>query len=114
MNFQVELIEIKREIRDLKTAQTLPSWFSMNNANAPVPAGTYSGPHTWTIHYEDVGDTNTPITSVAYDTGTTLLPYDASTNTQKIEWSPIGTTVYVATTFHVASSRPIASITTDF
>lgn len=114
-DIQDQLIEFEREIRDLKTAQAIPGYVSMNRATGTIPARTYSGTFTWTIHYEDVGDTNAPITMLnATQTGDTLLQYDPATNTQKFEMHRTNETVYVAATFTVISTRTIASITQDF
>lgn len=114
-DIQAQIIDFEREIRDLKTAQAIPGYISMNRASGTVPAQTYNGTYTWTIHYEDVGDTNPPITlQHAYQTGDTLLPYDPATNTQKFEMHRTNETLYVATTFTIISSRPITSITQDF
>lgn len=114
-DIQAQIIDFERELRDLKTAQTIPGYISMNRSSGTIPARTYNGTYTWTIHYEDVGDTNPPITMLnTYATGDTLLPYDQSTNTQKYEMHRTNETIYVATTFTVISSRPISSITRDF
>lgn len=114
-DIQQKIITAEQELRDLKTAQAIPGYVSMNRSTGTIPARTYSGTYTWTIHYEDVGDTNPPITMLnTYATGDTLLPYDPSTNTQKFEMHRTNETVYVATTFTVISTRTIASITQDF
>lgn len=115
MDFQERFNQIQCEIRDLKTAQAIPGFVAFNTATGQIPAQTYSGTYTWTIQYEDVSDTNAPITVLAAPgSGDTLLEYDPDTNTQKFEMHRTNETVYVATIFRVISSRPIASITKDF
>lgn len=114
-DIQEQIIEFEREIRDLKTAQAIPGYISMHRKSGTIPARTYSGTYTWTIQYEDVGDTNAPVSLInAAGTGDTLLAYDANTNTQKFEMHRTNETVYVATSFTIISTRPITSITQDF
>lgn len=114
-DIQSVIIEAEREILELKTAQAIPGYVSMNRATGTIPARTYSGTYTWTIHYEDVGDTNPPIAMLhSIQTGNALLPYDPATNTQKYEMHRVNETVYVATSFTVISTRRIISITQDF
>lgn len=111
MIFQDELIDLEREIRDLKTAQTKPSNTQFYRATATLPAGTWSGSHEWTITFEDVGDTTAPIVYTNSSTYVSLEPYDSANNQQKLEW--FSTSAYYASdqTFIIMSSRPIASIT---
>ena len=114
-NIQQEIIDLEREIRDLKTAQVLAGLSRMWRESHNIPTGTYSGTYTWTIHYEDVGDTNAPITYLYYTDAWSLRKYDSATNTQKVElyadpseyWG--GDAIFI-----VASSRKISSITQDF
>lgn len=110
-NLQAELIAIKNEIRDLKTAQTMPGYSKMYTSTAVLPAGTYSGTYTWTIRYEDVGSNDAPITAMQHGDAFTLLPYNASTNTQKIEMALMGSsTSSLQDLIRVYSSRPITAI----
>lgn len=114
-NIQQEIIDLEREIRDLKTAQVLAGLCRMWRKQQPIQTGTYSGTYTWTIHYKDVGDTNAPITYLCYDDSWSLRKYNSATNTQKVElyadpseyWG--GDAIFI-----VASSREISSITQDF
>lgn len=108
-DLQAELEAIEREIRDLKTAQTMPGFATMHSAQATLPAGTYSGAYTWTITYEDVGSTDAPVTTANHGTGFCLLPYNSSTNTQKLEMFVSNMTT-VQDTIYIYSTRPIASV----
>lgn len=115
MDLQERYNRLQQEIRDLKTAQTIPGLVQFYQATGDIPAQTYSGTYTWTIKYVDVNDTNPPITYLqSTATGDTLLGYNPATNSQKFEMHRTNETVYVATSFRVISSRPIASITKDF
>lgn len=113
MDLQAEFMRLKQEIRDLKTAQTQPSTFTLNRERVEVPAGTYSGTYTWTVQYEDVGDTNAPITSYDAGSGWSLRPYNSTTNTQKVELHVSNMTT-TATFYYIYSTRPMASVTKDF
>lgn len=108
-NLQAELIAIKNEIRDLKTAQTMPGYSTMYSASATLPAGTYAGTYTWTITYDDVGSTDAPITTASYGTGFSLLPFNPTYNTQKLEMS-IESLTTTQNTIPIYSTRPIASV----
>lgn len=115
MDFQSRYNRLQQEVRDLKTAQTIPGLVQFYQKRGTIPAGTYSGVYTWTIHYADVKDTNPPIAYLSNpQTGDTLLEYDAITNTQKFEMHRINETIYFDTSFGVISSRPITNITRDF
>lgn len=114
-NIQQEIIALEQEIRDLKTAQVLAGYSTMKRKTKNFPAGTYSGTYTWTIHYEDVGDTNAPITYLYYGASWSLRPYDSGTNTQKVELYADPSEYWGGDPmFIVASSRDISSITQDF
>lgn len=113
-NIQDEIIDIERELRDLKTAQPIPGVIQLYTASGIVPAQTYAGAYTWTIHYEDVGDTDAPITQLGGIDNSTLLAYDPATNTQKVEYAPTSATIYQQTSFQIRTSRPVTSITRDF
>lgn len=115
MDFQARYNRLQQEVRDLKTAQTIPGLVQFYQGRGTIPVGTYSGVYTWTIQYKDVNDTNPPISYLDNPSaGDTLLEYDQATNSQKFEMHRINETIYVATFFDVISSRPIASITRDF
>ena len=109
-DIQAQLIEIKRDIRDLKTAQFLPGLSTMQHAIAILPAGDYNGVYTWTIYYEDVGSTNAPLTYSNPGDGFTLLPYDSDTNTQKLEWYRPDGYDWPAGELDIFSSRGITSV----
>lgn len=111
-NIQQELARLKQEIRDLKTAQTQPGTSTLHRGQGTLPAGDYSGTYTWTIHYEDVGSTDAPVTSFSHGSGWSLRPYDSTTNTQKIEMHVSDLTT-VQDTLYAYSTRPITSITKD-
>lgn len=114
MNFQDRYNRLQQEIRDLKTAQTIPGLVALYSAMLTIQPGTYEGTYTWTINYKDVNDPNPPITYMHSGTGDSLLLYNPITNTQKFEMHRISETIYVATTMRINSSRPIESITPDF
>lgn len=109
-NLQAELIAIKNEIRDLKTAQTMPGYFTMYSAIATIPGGTYAGAYTWTITYEDVGSTDAPITTAKYGRSVCLLPFDSTHNTQKLEMYVESPSEFAQNPIHIYSTRPIASV----
>jgi hypothetical protein len=113
-SLQKELLYLNREILGLKTGEKKPGTSTMYRQSVVIPAGDYSGIYTFTIRYKDVGDTSAPITTSNYDAGWTLLDYNASGNTQKIEWAVENTTLGGAQTVYVYSTRPIESITRDF
>lgn len=114
-NIQQEIISLENEIRDLKTAQIIAGYNSMSRKTASIPTGTYDGIYTWTIHYEDAGDTNAPITRLYYGDNWSLLPYDPITNTQKVELYAIPSEYWGGDPiFTISSSRGISSITKDF
>lgn len=110
---QSEFEDLKRDILELKTAQTRPSTFTTNAKSGPIARGRYTrGFYLWRIQYKNVGDTNAPITAFNYGGNWVLRPYDPNNNTQDIEFYADGTsTEYTDTTFPVESSRPITSIT---
>lgn len=103
---------LKRDILELKTAQTKPSTFSMDRAFGPISAGRYTrGFYFWKIHYSDVGDTNPPITIFNWGSNWALRNYSSVDNTQEVEFYSNGLNIYfVDTSFIVYSSRPIAYI----
>lgn len=108
-NIQAELEALKREIRDLKTSQTLPGFSKMFAGQADEPAGSYDGIYTWTITFEDADDTNAPILVIDQGVNLVLLPYDSATNTQKIEYYADNVSTF-ATTHPFYSTRPILSV----
>lgn len=105
-----ELIALKNEIRDLKTAQITPGNSTLHYARGDMPAGTYKGIYTWIIAYEDEGTTDAPITSLEFGPDWSLGPYHTSTNSQAIELYADSLTT-VSTYVPIYSSRPIISIT---
>ena len=108
---QQELIDLKREIRDLKTAQTVPSIMKFSMATFTIPQNLADGFYYWTIRYDDSENTTTPIT---FDDSFlfVLENYDPITNTQKIPFESVNGT-YAGETLTILSTRPIASITFD-
>lgn len=104
-----ELIALKNEIRDLKTAQTTPGNSTLYRGQGTMPAGTYKGIYTWTISYADEGTTDAPITTFDHGSGWSLGPYHPSTNTQAIELFAEDLTT-VQDTLYVFSTRPITGI----
>ncbi len=110
-DFQRELEELEREIRDLKTAQIKPSNSQFYRESATLPAGDWYGAHYWTINYEDVDDDTAPITYTNSLDGICLQPYDSATNTQRLEWYAEWGSYASDQIFPIFSSRPIASVT---
>lgn len=85
-NIQQELINLKREILELKTWQPLPGTSRMYSAQFLEPAGNLDGIYVWTLTFEDSNDTNAPIVIIDQGVNLVLLPYNQSANTQKIEY----------------------------
>lgn len=108
-NIQNELARLKQEIRDLKTAQTTPGTSTLYVGIATLPAGTYKGAYTWTINYISDGQIETPITTMQHGSGFCLLPYNPSTNKQKLEMMVDDLTT-VQDSIYVYSTKPIVSI----
>lgn len=114
-NIQQEIISLEQEIRDLKIAQVYAGYTKMKRIITHFPAGTYSGIYTWTIHYEDVGNTDAPITYLYGGEGWSLRFYGSETNTQKVELYADPSQYFGGDPmFGVASTRGISSITQDF
>lgn len=107
-DLQAQLIELKREILDLKTSQTLPGYSRMFKGTFVEPAGSYDGIYTWTITFEDSEDKNAPI--LFLDSGWGLLKYDATTNTQKIEYFAVNVSSSFSQNHRFYSTRPIKSV----
>lgn len=111
-NIQQELINLKREIRDLKTAQLQPSMMNLYWKSFTIPNNITKGIHHWTIHYEATNNTTTPIT-YRIDFVDTLEFYDSATNTQKIVMDIPYDGTYGGDEVTYISTRPITSITKD-
>lgn len=114
-NFFNEAETLRREIRELKTAQRKPSLLNTFHATGEIKPGYYTvGLWTWTITYKDDGNPFPPITTI-----NSFLPYGAylkpaNGNTQKIYYYSGDNDNYIdADTIRVASSREILSITQD-
>ena len=109
-NLQEELARLKEEIRDLKTAQTLPGYSRMYRGALPIPAGNYRGVYAWTITFEQDGFGNAPIIHFDQGVGLTLLGFNFINNTQQIEFyaNPYGSSIDMTRYFY--STRPIASV----
>lgn len=110
-NIQQELIKLKEEIRDLKTAQAIPSTLKTYTEEVIIPIGDYDGVYTWTITFEDTNDTNAPLVYVSSTYN--LLQY-RSDNTMDIEWVANDQHIYSTDRFTVYSSRPIYDINRNF
>lgn len=111
-NIQQELIKLKEEIRDLKTAQAIPSILKTYTEEVIIPVGSYNGVYTWTITFEDTNDTNAPLVYVPATYS--LLQYRSSDNTMDIEWVAKDAHLYSTDRFTVYSSRPIYDINRNF
>ena len=112
-SLQKELLYLNREILALKTGQKKPGTSTMYEKSVTIPAGDYNGIYSFTITYENVNDTSSPITTSYYDSGWCLLDYNSSTNTQKIEWIVSNMSLGVSQTIYAYSTRPIVSFTKD-
>lgn len=110
-DIQTEIIDLERELTELKTAQTKPSNSQFFTGTAIFPAGSWSGSHKWTIQFEDVGDDTAPIAYTNSSNVVSLEPYDSATNSQKLEWYSESAWFASDQKFFIMASRPIASIT---
>lgn len=110
-DIQTEIIDLERELTELKTAQTKPSNTQFFTDTAIFPAGSWSGSHKWTIQFEDVGDDTAPIVYTNSSNVVSLEPYDSATNSQKLEWYNESAWFASDQPYIIMSSRPIASIT---
>lgn len=111
MIFSDEINTIKREIRDLKTAQKLPSTITPWTASFQLPqVGENDQRYTYRIYYFPEDDAEEPITIFNYAMkGVYLKPYNASAQTQDIRidyTGTLGSTINVV----VTSNRKIISI----
>lgn len=104
-----KLINMKREILELKTAQTRPATFQTYHASAQMAAGQYGGFYFWRITYQDVGDTNAPLTYTEFGSEALRL-YNAGDNTQELEIYYDSKALQAPESFRVFSTRPIQKI----
>lgn len=109
---QQELIALKREIRDLKTAQMRPSMMKLYWKSFTIPANISKGLHHWTIHYDETNNTTPPITYRMEFVGVPEF-YDSTTNTQKIVIDIPYDGFYGGDEVTYISTRPIISIVKD-
>lgn len=109
---QQELITLKREIRDLKTAQPVPSIMNFYSKTLTIPNNLTQGFHYWTIQFEASENGTDPI---SYDSAFVFVFefYDSATNTQKIVLDAPYNNAYAGAILEVYSTRPIISITMD-
>lgn len=111
-NLQQELIALKEEIRDLKTAQTTPSALKTYYGRLTFPAGSYAaGTYTWTIQFADHDSTNAPLVYVS--SWMSVLPF-RDDNTIQVEWYTLGGWNRDPQHFDVYSSKPIYDIQPNF
>lgn len=111
-DYQAEIMDLEREIAELKTAQTKPGNSAFFTGLAFLPAGTWTGAHTWTIQFEDVEDDTAPIIATDVNSLISFLPYASATNTQQLEWFSPGSQWFLNDQqYIILSSRPIESIT---
>lgn len=110
-NLQQEIIKLQEEIRDLKTAQAIPSTLKTYSEEVIIPIGDYDGVYTWTITFEDTNDPNPPLVYV--QSTYNPLPY-RNDNTMQIEWVAVNQHLYSTDRFTVYSSRPIHDINRNF
>lgn len=108
--FAEEFRDIKRELLDLKTAQTKPAIFRLYTFEATVGSVSLStGARTYTIHYDD-DSRESPLIfmRMGITSGVYIRQYDATSNTQKlrVDYSSNDT-------FTIYSTRKITSITYD-
>lgn len=107
-----DIVDIEHELRDLKTAQLYPSISFIYKASAYLPRVTQTQPRiTLTITYKQSDTNETPLTTMnqASITGIYFLPYDATTQTQKIAIDYNSS----SRTWQVFSTREILSIVQD-
>lgn len=111
-NLQQELIALKEEIRDLKTAQTTPSALKTYHGIIVFPAGSYAaGTYTWTIRFADHDSTNAPLVYIS--SWMSVLPF-RNDNTIQVEWYTLGGWNRDPQHFDVYSSKPIYDIQPNF
>lgn len=119
-DFASRLVELERELRDLKTARLLPSNMSTYTKSFTVSSNAQKG-QTWTIQYKSGGVSDAPISQIMFEESAsldiwsntfTLLEYNSSNFTQKIQMT-YRTPAFVAPTLTVSSTREIVSITQD-
>lgn len=76
---------IKHEIRDLKTAQKLPSTIRTWQQSITIPeVGDSDARLNYTIYYFKEDDPEEPITLINLDAGVYLKPYNSTSQTQNI------------------------------
>lgn len=76
---------IKHEIRDLKTAQKLPSTISTWQQSITIPeVGDSDARLNYTIYYFKEDDPEEPITLINLDAGVYLKPYNSTSQTQNV------------------------------
>lgn len=112
MDFQQWMLRLKREIRDLKTAQTRPSLMKFYEARVTIPQNITKGFHHWTIQYEESTNQTEPI-AFECDFVFVLEFYDQSTNTQKIVYDCPYDGSFGGLSIYIYSTRPIVAITKD-
>jgi len=111
MNLSDEISAIRREIRDLKTAQKLPSTITPYTATFTLPqVGENDQRYTYRIYYAPEDNAQEPITIFNYAMkGVYLKPYDFSAQTQDIRIDYTGT-LGSTVTVSLASNRQIISV----
>lgn len=109
---QQELLRLKREIRDLKTAQVRPSLMKFYEARVTIPQDITKGFHYWTIQYEESTNQTEPI---AFESNFVFVLefYDGNTNTQKIVYDCPYDGAFGGVSIFIYSTRPIVAITKD-
>lgn len=107
-DLQDQLNQLKREILELKTSQILPGYSKMFKGTFVEPAGSYDGIYAWTVTFDDSDDENAPI--LLLDSGWGLLKYNATTNTQKIEYFAKNVSSSFSQNHTFYSTRPIKSV----
>ena len=117
-NFNQRMLELEREIRDLKTAQTLPGFINMHIIQERVPEYVCASwtPYTWTIHFAGESDGSAPIISILDDEwgAWSLMQYDTNTDTQELQYVPKYQIFGSTYTPLMVSSRAVSSITPNF
>lgn len=104
---QDEIINMKRELLELKTAKTIPAYINMYTGTVTRAAGIYNGIYRWRIYFQDVDDTEPPIVAGA---GSLFSKYDATNNTMDIFEDYTGwqaTTWSTTESYQINSTRPI-------
>ena len=106
-DLSARLNDIKRELRDLKTCQKLPSTITAWKQSIAIPTVGDNDPRlNYTIYYYKEDDPEEPITLINHDAGVYLKPYNAANQTQNIRVDYTGG----SSTIIITSNRRIIAV----